>query len=108
MNLRSVVLIAALAAGTLGTATTPSFAQQSLQACSTQQELEQTLGSNGSIVPDGCRTIAIGSLVSGANRLCRIDLSSGDQGILSRLQDAAVPTEYWVRCDELAAAATAR
>jgi hypothetical protein len=73
-------------------------------ACPSQQELEQTLGSGGRFVPDGCRQLSITSVQTGKGDVCVLDFRSGkDPGILDRLADAAVPTQWWVACDNLKA-----
>lgn len=69
-------------------------------ACPTQGELEQSIGSEGSIMPDACTTLEINSLTSDNGELCLIDFGQ-DQGFLGQLRDAAFPTQWWVACDDL-------
>lgn len=88
----------------------PSLAQTAadgpLTACPTQGDLEQTLDSDGAIVPDACTTIEVNSLRSDNGELCLIDFGL-DQGFIGRLRDAAFPTQWWVKCDALSAQLTA-
>lgn len=83
----------------------PAGAQESVPACQSQQELEQVVASDGRITPDGCRSLAITVLESDGQRLCLLDLSSDDEGIVDQLREAALPERWWVRCDELSQAA---
>jgi hypothetical protein len=95
--------IAMLVAAT-GTATAlPATAQETITICETQQELEQVIGSDGSIMPDACRTMTISTLTADGVQLCYMDFSS-DGGVLGALRDAAAPAAWWARCDQLAAA----
>ncbi|WP_417308433.1 hypothetical protein [Devosia sp.] len=84
----------------------PSVAQTMtdgpLTACPSQGELEQTLNSDGTIVPDACTTLEVNSLRSDNGELCLIDFSM-DEGVIGTLRDAAFPSQWWVKCDELAA-----
>lgn len=73
-------------------------------ACPTQAELEQAIGSQGSIMPEECTTLQINSLSSENGELCLIDFGI-DEGFLGRLRDAAFPTQWWVQCDDLAGTA---
>ncbi|HEV7274713.1 MAG TPA: hypothetical protein VGN80_00315 [Devosiaceae bacterium] len=79
-------------------------ADETIYACTSQQELEQTVQSSGSIVPDGCRTLTVESLISDTEALCLLNFAAGDEDLLGQLQEAATPSEWWVRCDALAAA----
>ncbi|MFU8863877.1 MAG: hypothetical protein ACNA7O_08170 [Rhodobacterales bacterium] len=76
-------------------------AQTSQVACESQQSLEQTLTSDGAIMPDDCRTISIERLTSDGRDLCLVDLSESGGGIISDLRDVAAPAEWWFACDEL-------
>ncbi|WP_137388579.1 hypothetical protein [Rhodoligotrophos defluvii] len=78
-----------------------SLAQEQITACETQQALEQVIRSDGQLKPEGCRPLAITPVEVDAGRLCVLDFSGGDPGILQRLRDAALPEKWWVRCDEL-------
>lgn len=108
MRLRHLTIpIALLAASGLPAAaqtTSPAPAPQTLTACQTQQELEQFLASDGQFVPDGCRLVSVTSLESEHGPLCVIDLEAADDpSVLDRLTDAAMPTQWWARCDSLSA-----
>ena len=86
----------------------PSWAQAAptspgVVACPSQDELEQSINSAGSITPDDCTTLQLNSLTSDNGDLCLIDFGL-DQGFIGQLRDAAFPTQWWVRCDDLAAA----
>lgn len=74
----------------------------SIVACPSQGELEQSLGSQGSITPEECTTLQVNSLSSDNGELCLIDFGL-DQGFLGRLRDAAFPTQWWVACSDLEA-----
>lgn len=105
--LRPAAFIAALLLGASGL---PAHAQvaapttgDSPIACPSQQELEQVIGSDGQILPEGCTLIDVSRLRSDGEALCLIDFSL-DQGFLGRLRDAAFPSQWWVRCADLEAA----
>ena len=105
---RTAILSAATLCIGLFAAQAPAQAQAQeqgvLTVCSSQQELEQVMSSNGSIVPDGCRTATVSSLTSDGEQLCLLDLSSSDSGVFDQLRDAAVSQQWWVRCEDLMAA----
>lgn len=104
----TVVLLGALALAAAVGATAPAHAQivagNQVFACTSQQELEQTIQSDGSIVPDGCRSLSVSSLRSDGEELCLLDFDAGEEDLLGQLQEAALPSEWWVECDALAAA----
>ena len=75
----------------------------SMVACPSQSALEQSINSQGAISPDECTTLQVNTLTSDSDSLCLIDFGT-DQGFLGRLRDAAFPTQWWVSCDQLAAA----
>jgi hypothetical protein len=79
-------------------------AQEPIPACESQQELEQVLGSDGQITPDGCRNVTVSVLDIDGQRLCLLDLSAGGEGLVDRLREAAISERWWVRCDDLTAA----
>ncbi|MCT7377308.1 hypothetical protein [Chelativorans salis] len=79
-------------------------AQESIPACQDQQQLEQVLGSNGDIMPEGCRNVNISVLESNGERLCLVDLSGSDEGIVEQLREAAVEQRWWIRCEDIEAA----
>lgn len=81
----------------------PAYAQHTIPACQSQQELEQVLASDGNIMPQGCRSVTISSLESEGQRLCLLDLSTVGDGVLEQLRDAAVNQQWWVRCEDLSA-----
>ena len=78
--------------------------QKAFPACPSQQELEQSLGSNGRFVPDKCRQLSITKVQSARGDVCVLNFESGkDPGILDRLADATIPTQWWVACESLQA-----
>jgi hypothetical protein len=77
--------------------------QEQLTVCTTQQDLEQVLASDGSIVPDNCRTLAISSLESDGRELCLLSFGEAEGGVLETLRDVAGTSEWWVACDALRA-----
>ncbi|MBB4003512.1 hypothetical protein [Aurantimonas endophytica] len=97
----------ALASASLAAAASaPAMAQdaparQSFAACTTQQDLEQILNSDGQLMPDGCRSLSITPVRSENGTLCVIDFSGESQGVLQNLRDAASPDQWWVQCDSL-------
>jgi len=103
---RTAILTAATLYIGLFAVQAPAQAQEQdvLTACSSQQELEQVMSSNGSIVPDGCRAATVSSLTSNGEQLCLLDLSSSQDGVLDQLREAAVSQQWWVRCEDLLAA----
>lgn len=106
MNVSHRIAVAGLAASML-LLSGPAFAQTPLVACESQKSLEQTLNSDGGIMPDNCRSISVAKLASDGRELCLIDLSQPDGGIISNLRDVAAPDKWWVRCNELADLAAA-
>ncbi len=83
-------------------AQTPNQKPAPVSACPSQQELEQALSSDGRFIPDDCRQLSITSMSDG--RICVLDFRAGSNpGVLDRLADAAVPTQWWVACERLKA-----
>ena len=76
----------------------------SFPACQSQQDLQQVINSDGKLMPSGCRELTIIPVKSGDGRLCVIDFSKAGDGVLQSLRDAAMPSQWWVRCDSLAPA----
>jgi hypothetical protein len=91
------------AAALLATAApTASQTDRSFTACPTQQKLEQVTGSDGKFVPDDCRKLTVTRVRSGAAELCVLDFeTSGDKSFIDQLRSAAVPTQWWVSCENL-------
>lgn len=104
----ATLLLAAGTALALAVGGGPAMGQavidETIYACTSQQELEQTVQSSGSIVPDGCRTLTVESLTSDTEELCLLNFAAGEEDLLGQLQEAAAPSEWWLRCDALAAA----
>jgi hypothetical protein len=104
----AVLLLGAAALAAAAVAAGPAYGQVATDsqvfACTSQQELEQTMQSDGSIVPDGCRTVSVNTLSSEGQELCLLNFDAGEEDILGQLQEAALPSEWWVECDALAAA----
>lgn len=75
---------------------------QGFIACESQQELDQHLASDRQFMPDGCRNIAVTSLDSEFGRICVMDFQPDDDGVIGRLTDAALPTQWWALCGDLA------
>ena len=96
-----------IATGTLlilGAGLAEAQTDRTFPACPSQQELEQTLGSGGRFIPESCRRLSITTVQTGKGDVCVLDFGSGkDPGILDRLADATVPTQWWVACDNLKA-----
>lgn len=80
-------------------------AQEPLIACQEQAELEQVHASNGDIVPEGCREVALSVLEDDGQRLCLVDFTGAGEGFIDQLREAAVTERWWMRCDDLLAAA---
>ena len=85
-------------------AATPAAAQvgEPLYACATQSQLQQIIDSDGDFVPDGCRSLDVSVLETGAERLCVLQLGEGG-GVLQQIQDFVSEDELWVRCELLGA-----
>jgi hypothetical protein len=79
----------------------PAVAQTSFPACPSQQDLEQVIGSDGELLPDGCRMLTVTPVESPSGELCMIEFEAPDPGVLDTLADAAVPTRWWVECADL-------
>ncbi len=57
----------------------------------------------GRFVPPDCRQLTITRVQSGTTELCVLNFEpSGDPGFLDQLRRAAVPTQWWVSCENLA------
>ncbi|MGE4221457.1 MAG: hypothetical protein AB7G39_18580 [Alphaproteobacteria bacterium] len=82
----------------------PAAAQDAFPACQSQQSLEQIISSDGRLMPDDCRNLTVTTVRSDRGRLCVIDVSQAGDGVLQQLRDAALPAQWWVRCDRLAGA----
>jgi len=101
MRLHALVIPLALLTFTVA-ASAQTATPQSFPVCESQQELEQVLASDGQFMPDGCRTLSVTSLQSEYGPLCVIDFeAAADPGLLDRLTDAAMPTQWWVLCENL-------
>lgn len=75
---------------------------RSIAACPSQRDLEQVLGSGGRYMPDACRRLAVTPVETSGQRLCVLDFKSGaEPGLLDRLADATIPTQWWVDCRDL-------
>lgn len=104
----TVLLLGALALAAAAGVAAPAHGQAATDgqvfACTSQQELEQTMQSDGSIVPDGCRSVSVSSLSADGRDLCLLNFAAGEEDLLGQLQEAALPSEWWVECEALAAA----
>lgn len=75
---------------------------RSFPACPSQQELEQVIGSDGKFTPEACRDLTVTKVKSGKAEICVLDFEpGGDPGFVERLRSAAVPTQWWVSCQNL-------
>jgi hypothetical protein len=75
---------------------------QGVPSCSSQQEIEQVLGSKGKFTPDGCRTLQVTRVTEGANSVCVLDFQqTSDPGVIAKLRDAASQSQWWVSCADL-------
>lgn len=91
--------LALLAFPAAGSAQTPN----GFAACQNQQALEQMLASDGQFMPDECRNIAVNSLETENGRICVMDFQADENsGLIGQITDAALPTHWWVLCDDLA------
>jgi hypothetical protein len=79
----------------------PGWAQEAFPACQSQQSLEQVIATDGDLVPDDCRQVRVTEVPSDAGPLCVLDMSGTGEGVLDTLRDAALPEEWWVRCESL-------
>lgn len=78
--------------------------ESDMVACPSQLELEQSIESEGAILPDECTRLQVNALSSESGVLCLIDFGL-DEGFLGQLRDAAFPSQWWVECDKLARSA---
>jgi hypothetical protein len=102
MRLHDLLIPLALVAFA-GAASAQTATPQSFPVCESQQELEQVLASDGQFMPDGCRTWSVTSLESEYGPLCVVDFeAAADPRLLDRLTDAALPSQWWVLCENLA------
>lgn len=102
MSNKAMLAVAGLCLGLIG-GQVPAIGQEQavFSACESQQELEQVLASEGTILPDGCRTATVSSLESNGEEICLLDLSSSDDGVLDQIREAALSQQWWVRCADL-------
>lgn len=82
-------------------------AASTLRACQSQQSLQQIIDSKGSLKPEDCRELTVTPVDTGNERLCVLSFSSAGSDILQKLRDAALPDQWWVRCDSLGQAGSA-
>lgn len=76
-------------------------APATFMVCETQQELEQVLNSKGQFVPDGCRQVRVPVVETTSGRLCVIDFSQPDPGLVGSLQEMASTSRWWTDCANL-------
>ena len=86
-----------------GLLTVPAAAQETLIGCQSQQSLEQVISSDSRLTPDDCRALKVTRVTKGPDGVCVVDLSTAQDGVLQQLRDVAMPEQWWVRCDALAA-----
>ncbi|CAN5610106.1 hypothetical protein BH23PSE1_BH23PSE1_00930 [soil metagenome] len=79
-------------------------AQDGFPACQSQQSIEQIIASGGELMPDDCQQLTVTAITSDHGPLCVIDFSGAGAGILDTLRAAALPEQWWVRCESLGAA----
>jgi hypothetical protein len=79
-----------------------ALAQESVVACPSQEGLQAYLEAGEA--PEDCREITV---VEAGGGICSFDLGAGgdDDGLLSALAGAAVPTRWWALCGRLEEAA---
>lgn len=92
-----------IAGASVAFAAIPASAQQFVSVCEEQQQLEQVIGSEGGITPEGCRQATISVLESRGERLCLLDFSGAADGVLAEIQQAATQQKWWVRCQDVEA-----
>ena len=85
----------------LGALSMPAAAQETLTGCQSQRSLEQVISSDGKLMPDDCRMLKVTPVETDRGRLCVVDLSSSQDGVLQQLRDVASAQQWWVRCDAL-------
>jgi hypothetical protein len=82
-------------------AVVPADAAETIPTCQSQESLQQVIDGDGRTMPDDCRKLTVTTVEADGRRLCVVDLSSADEGLLSSLRSAALPEQWWVRCDRL-------
>lgn len=80
----------------------PTLAQEPFPACETQQDVEQVLQSDGQLSPEGCWKLKVTRVQTQVGELCVLDFEPRDTGVLDTLREAAVPTQWWIECADLA------
>lgn len=85
----------------LGVLAMPAAAQETLTGCQSQRSLEQVISSDSKLMPDDCRVLKVTPVDTDRGRLCVVDLSSSQDGVLQQLRDVAAAQQWWVRCDAL-------
>lgn len=72
-----------------------------IRVCPSQAKIEQSIQSQGKLLPDDCRTLTVTRVDSPAGPLCVLDLSGDNAGILGTLRDAVATTQWWATCASL-------
>jgi hypothetical protein len=86
----------------LGTGTALAQGSRTFTACQSQEALSQVIKSKGEFVPDGCRTVTVSTIAAQPEDLCVLDFAAQqDRGVIDRLTEAALPTQWWIACSEL-------
>lgn len=76
-------------------------ALQTVPVCESQRELGQLLGSDGQVMPGGCRYVTLSLLDSDGQRLCLLDLYTEGEGVVEQLRDAVISEQRWSHCSDL-------
>lgn len=74
-----------------------------IEACPSRDKAEQVKQSNGSLSPDGCRTVTVTSVDSPAGPMCVMKFGGSKSGIVGQIAGAVETTEWWTACSNLRA-----
>lgn len=102
MHWLTIPAAAAVAAVTLPGAARAAEPVQ-FKVCPSQEKVEQILQSNGSFVPDDCRTVTVTRVESPAGPICVLDSGKDNPGVLGTIRDAITTTQWWTACANLRA-----
>jgi hypothetical protein len=106
MRLLAILVCAALA---LPLQPTSAAGQEpGFVVCQSRDDLERRLAVPDATGVAGCRRIVVTVAPGTEERICRLDLTGGDRGLLDQLRNAALPDTLWTPCRNLPTQAVAR
>ena len=74
-----------------------------IEVCPSRDKAEQARQSNGSLSPDGCRTVTVTRVDSPAGPMCAMKFGESKSGVIGQITSAVETTEWWTACSNLQA-----